>query len=135
LPEYMVPSGFVQLAALPLTANGKVDRRGLPAYEQTSSERQEYEGPRTPVEEVLCGIWAEVLKVERVGVQDNFFDLGGHSLLATQLVSRLSKTFELDLTLRHVFMYPAVSELAPQIEELLLGQIEQLTEEEAERLL
>src|SRR6185437_10395013 len=78
LPDYMLPAAFVTLAALPLTPNGKVDRKALPA-------------PSNPLEESLAKIWMEVLKIERVGVNDNFFDIGGHSLLATQVVSRLSK--------------------------------------------
>src|SRR6185369_7874540 len=86
VPEYMVPAWFVQMERLPLTANGKLDRRALPAPELSGAE-ENYVAPRTRVEEVLVGIWQELLHVERVGVTDNFFELGGHSLVATQVIS------------------------------------------------
>ncbi|HHH41604.1 MAG TPA: amino acid adenylation domain-containing protein, partial [Chloroflexi bacterium] len=117
LPDYMVPSAYVVMEALPLTPNGKVDRQALPEPEW--SRRQlagEYVAPRTPVEEVLAGIWSQVLGVEEVGVHDNFFELGGHSLLATQLVSRVREAFEIELPLRHVFECPTVATLAERIE-------------------
>src|SRR5262249_59839761 len=85
LPEYLVPGVFVVLESLPLTANGKVDRKALPAPEGRPQGLQ-YEAPRTPEEQLLAQIWAEVLRVERVGIHDNFFELGGHSLSATQVV-------------------------------------------------
>ncbi len=116
LPEYMVPSGFVQLEELPLNANGKVDRRALPEYERGVSEANQYQAPRTQVEEVLCGIWAEVLKVERVGVNDDLFELGGHSLLATQIISRVRETFRVEVPLRSLFEAPCVAGLAMHIE-------------------
>ncbi len=117
LPDYMVPSAFVQLEALPLTPNGKVDRQALPTPEWSRGELEgEYVAPRTPVEEVLAGIWTQVLSVEEVGIYDNFFELGGHSLLATQLVSRVREAFEIELPLRNVFEAPTVATLAEHVE-------------------
>ncbi|HEY0739279.1 MAG TPA: amino acid adenylation domain-containing protein [Herpetosiphonaceae bacterium] len=104
LPEYMIPSAFVVLPALPLTPNGKVDRRALPAPDTSRTLLDTtFVAPRTPLEENLAAIWAEVLHLERVGVYDNFSVLGGHSLLATQLISRVRETFEVELPLRSLF--------------------------------
>jgi len=113
LPEYMVPYLYLFLDKLPLTRHGKVDRLALPRPEGTERELDvPFVAPRNAVEEVLCGIFAEVLNVERVGVNDNFFELGGHSLLATQLVSRVRKSFQPDLALRKIFETPTVASLA-----------------------
>src|SRR5216683_2242299 len=111
LPEYMVPSAFVFLERLPLTANGKLDRRALPKPGERPEQGREYVGPRTAVEEILCGIWAKVLGLERVGVEDNFFELGGHSLLATQAVSQ-AKQAGLRFSLRELFEKQTVARLA-----------------------
>ncbi len=117
LPEYMVPSAFVLLDKLPLTANGKVDRRALPAPTGSRPElTQEYVAPRTGIELAIADIWTAVLGVERVGIHDNFFELGGHSLLATQVVSRLRDTLKIELPLRHIFEYPTVHALATKID-------------------
>jgi amino acid adenylation domain-containing protein len=116
LPEYMVPSAYVVLEALPLTPNGKVDRRALPAPEGDAVVRGEYVAPRTPSEEVLAAIWCEVLKLDRVGVDDNFFKLGGHSLLAMRVIARVREEFEVDLPLRSLFETPGVRELARRVE-------------------
>ena len=117
LPEYMVPSAFVFLDSLPLTSNGKVDRQALPVPSQNRAELEEsFVAPRTPTEEMLAGIWAELLHVEQVGIHDSFFDLGGHSLLATQVVSKLRETFGVDLPLRFLFDAPTVAGLAERIE-------------------
>jgi amino acid adenylation domain-containing protein len=117
LPEYMVPAAFVVLEALPLTPNGKVDRDALPAPELASAE-ETYVAPRTPAEEVLAGIWAEVLRLERAGVHDNFFELGGHSLLATRVVSRIRAVFGVELPLRALFEGPTTAEMAARVEEM-----------------
>ena len=115
LPDYMVPSALVVLEELPLTPNGKLDRRALPKPEVRVTSEEE-ERPRTPVEEILGGIWEQVLKVPRVGVRDNFFELGGHSLLATQVVSRVSESLGVELPLRVMFEAPTVEGLAGEVE-------------------
>lgn len=113
LPEYMMPQAFVLLDELPLTPNGKVDRRALPAPERTRPELDEaYVAPRNAVEEVMSGVWAEVLDVERVGVHDDFFALGGHSLKATQVVSRIREALQVELPLRSLFEDRTVAGLA-----------------------
>jgi amino acid adenylation domain-containing protein len=122
LPEYMVPAAFVVLDALPLTANGKLDRKALPAPELASAE-ETYVAPRTPVEEVLAGIWAEMLRLERVGVEESFFELGGHSLLATRVISRVREVFGVELPLRALFEGPTVAELAGRVEEMRRAEL------------
>src|SRR5205823_7508430 len=97
-------------------ANGKIDRKALPAPERASTEPGEAEAPRSVVEEIVAGVWAELLGVPRVGTRDNFFDLGGHSLLATRAVSRLRDVFRVDLPVRTLFEAPIVAELAGRIE-------------------
>ncbi|HLL45317.1 MAG TPA: condensation domain-containing protein, partial [Longimicrobiaceae bacterium] len=117
LPEYMLPSAFVFLDALPLTPNGKLDRKALPAPEY-AADADRYVAPRTSVEEVVAGIWAEVLRLQRVGVEESFFELGGHSLLATRVVSRIREVFAVELPLRALFEEPTVAELAGRVEEI-----------------
>ncbi|WP_408890052.1 amino acid adenylation domain-containing protein [Myxococcus faecalis] len=112
LPEYMVPSAFVRLPSLPLTLNGKVDRKALPSPDGISAPTDSYVAPRTPIEELLANLWAHLLSVPRVGVEDNFFDLGGHSLLATQLLSRIRANFGKELPLRALFQNATVAGLA-----------------------
>jgi amino acid adenylation domain-containing protein len=157
LPEYMIPTAFVTLSELPLTPNGKVDRRALPAPSDARAELSAATAPRTPVEEMLANIWAEVIGIDRVGIHDNFFELGGHSLLATRIHSRVSQTFKVDVPLRSFFEQPTVAILAALIEqsqpptepeqviqlqprrkqkrERLLTQLTQLSEAEAKSLL
>ncbi len=118
LPDHMVPAVIVVLAALPLTPNGKVDRKALPAPDGRGAS-ESHQAPRTPVEEVLAGIWGDVLRLERIGIADRFFDLGGHSLLATQVLSRVRTAFGVELPLREVFEAPALSDLAARIEAAL----------------
>jgi len=148
LPEYMVPGAYVVLEKMPLTPNGKLDRRALPAPEHGLRELQRtFVAPRNAVEKVLAGIWAEVLTLERVGVHDDFFELGGHSLLATQLVTRVRKALQVELPLRLIFEASTVSTLAEallhdpaqsarveRVAELLL-QIARLSENEVSALL
>jgi len=119
LPDYMVPAAFVPLASLPLTANGKVDRRALLARGPGFAARGDYVAPRTPVEESLAAIWAEVLKVPRVGVADDFFALGGQSLLATQVISRIREVFKVEVPVRLLFQHPQVAGLAAGVEAAL----------------
>ncbi|MET0625826.1 MAG: phosphopantetheine-binding protein, partial [Pyrinomonadaceae bacterium] len=117
LPEYMLPQAFVFLKEIPLTPNGKVDRRALPEPDQSRPElAADYVAPRNQTEETLAQMWVELLKVERVGVEDDFFDLGGHSLLATQIVSRVRETFKVEVPLRSLFESPTVAALAELIE-------------------
>jgi amino acid adenylation domain-containing protein len=115
LPEYMLPTSFVVLDALPLTTTGKVDRNALPTDQIGVEANENYLAPRTALEQVLAGIFSEVLSLERVGVNDSFFDLGGHSLLATQVLSRVREAFQLELPLRKLFKAPSVAGLAASI--------------------
>jgi amino acid adenylation domain-containing protein len=120
LPDYMVPSAFVFLDALPLTPNGKIDRRALPAPDTSKPLGEKgYVAPQTAVEEMLAGIWTDVLEVKQVSIHDNFFDLGGHSLLATQLISRLRDTFNVEFPLRGLFESPTLASLSERLEALL----------------
>jgi len=114
LPAYMIPSAFVVLDALPLTSNGKIDRRALPAPGMPASEAI-FVAPRDENEELLAGIWAEVLRRERIGIHDIFFEIGGHSLLATQVLARMRKVFGVELPLRALFETPTVADLAARV--------------------
>ena len=119
LPQYMVPSAVVVVAGLPLTVNGKLDKRALPAPQYQDAE--EYQAPSSLTEEMLAGIYAQVLGVERVGVDDSFFDLGGDSLLATRLVAAVNSSFDVDLGVRVVFEAPTVAQLALSVDESNAG--------------
>ena len=117
LPDYMVPGAFVSLPALPRTPNGTIDRLSLPAPRpEDRAEEGAYRAPRTAVEEIVAGIWAQVLGVERVGVADDFFELGGHSLRAVQIVARIRAALGVELPLPAVFQAPTVQALAAQVE-------------------
>ncbi|MBD2083576.1 non-ribosomal peptide synthetase [Coleofasciculus sp. FACHB-542] len=116
LPEYMVPSAFVVLKAFPLTPNGKIDRLALPAPETIKPETDTFVAPRNSVEELLAGIWVPLLKLEKVGIYDNFFDLGGHSLLIPQLLAKVREIFQIELTLRDFFDAPTIADLGKNIE-------------------
>jgi acyl carrier protein len=120
LPEYMVPGAFVRLDAVPLTANGKVDRRALPAPMVNQTNGSTFVAPRVASEQELADIWGQLLQLEPIGVRDNFFDLGGHSLMATQLVSRVINRFGVDLKLQDVFNSPTIEELAALIDSALI---------------
>jgi non-ribosomal peptide synthetase component F len=147
LPEYMLPAMFLTLEALPLMPSGKIDRKALPAPEDfAQSAADKYVAPRTQVEEVLAKIWAQVLGVERVGVNDNFFQLGGHSLLATQIISQLRETLQKEVQLRTLFDSPTVAGLAEAIAqsqmetndremEEMLTELESLSEDDVLMLL
>jgi acyl carrier protein len=117
LPDYMVPSAFVVLKGLPLTANGKIDRRALPAPEAARADLADtFVAPSTPIEKMLADIWAELLGPEKVGIYDNLFDLGGHSLLITQLLAKVRDSFQKELPLRRFFEAPTIAALAKNIE-------------------
>ncbi|HEX8275905.1 MAG TPA: amino acid adenylation domain-containing protein, partial [Longimicrobiaceae bacterium] len=119
VPEYMLPSAFVALGEFPLTPGGKLDRRALPAPEAADAGADAPARPRTPTEELLVGIFAEVLGVERVGARDDFFELGGHSLLATRAAARARAAFGVDVPLRAIFEAPTAAELAEMVDGLL----------------
>jgi amino acid adenylation domain-containing protein len=136
LPDYMVPSIFVQLASLPITQNGKMDTHALPAPNAENTLWDEtFMPPRTPLEERLASMLSSLLSLEAVSVNDNFFELGGHSLLGTQLISQIRGAFGVDLALRSLFDAPTIAELALEIEQLLRVRIEAMSEAEVERLL
>ncbi len=122
LPEYMVPAAFVRLRALPLTPNGKLDRKALPAPEMEACVGRVYEEPEGDTETLLATLWAEILKVERVGRQDHFFELGGHSLLAARLVTRIQQEMGTKIDLQEVFLAPRLSSLAGKIVDAELAQ-------------
>src|SRR5260370_15601776 len=117
LPDFMLPTYFVRLDSLPLTPNGKVDRKALPAlcYENIQPAH-DFAGPRTETEKALAAIWSELLYVENIGINDDFFDLGGQSLVAIKAGSRIRDVFEVDLPLRNLFERPTIAALAEVID-------------------
>ncbi|GAA6615702.1 non-ribosomal peptide synthetase [Scytonema sp. NUACC26] len=126
LPGHMIPSAIVLLEALPLSPSGKVDRHALPVPNFKNESEFGFVAPRTPAEEIVADIWSQILKQERIGIHDNFFDLGGHSLLATQAISRLREAFKIELPLRSLFEAPTVAQLVERIEKMLTVQQLQL---------
>ena len=116
LPDYMVPAAIVEMSKFPLNANGKIDRQALPKPEDVQGAQMEAVSPRTPSEEVIAAIWAEVLRRDGIGVEDNFFEIGGHSLLATQIASRLREHFGIPVAVRTVFEAPTIAELARRLD-------------------
>jgi acyl carrier protein len=136
LPDYMVPTAYVTLTALPLTANGKVDRKALlaPTAAMLLPEEGQEARQLTPVQEAVSEIWRNVLGVESVGLHDDFFDLGGHSVLVTQITSRVRQVFDVELSMRHLFGAPTVADLAEIIEERLNEQLRQMSQEELQHL-
>jgi amino acid adenylation domain-containing protein len=124
MPDYMVPTAFVSIPSLPVTEQGKVNRGALPSVNGNRLSDEAYVEPRTLVEEELVKILAPLLKLDRVGVNDNFFLLGGHSLLGTQVIARVSETFGVDLTLLKLFDHPTVAEMSAEIENLIMAKVE-----------
>ena len=117
LPEYMVPQHFAKLEAIPLTPNGKVDRRALPAPDNLRQNLDStYLAPRNELEQAIASIWQEVLKSEKVGVHDNFFEMGGHSLLTTQVASRLRRSVGVEVPLHRLFEATTVASLAELVQ-------------------
>jgi amino acid adenylation domain-containing protein len=136
LPDYMVPSIFVQLESLPVTQNGKIDMKALPAPDaQNTMWAEAFTLPRTPVEKRLASMLSPLLGLEAVSVNDNFFLLGGHSLLGTQLIGQIRGAFGVDLALRSLFDAPTIAGLGAEIEQLLRARVEAMSEDEVERLL
>jgi amino acid adenylation domain-containing protein len=131
LPDYMVPSGFVLLEEMPVNANGKIDRRALPPPDGLSLQRAvDFVPPESQLEVALANIWTQVLKVEQVGIYDNFFHLGGHSLMAAQVIHRINQAFDLKLSVRSIFEEPTIASLSLLVEEMLIAELEKEDEEE-----
>jgi amino acid adenylation domain-containing protein len=125
LPNYMIPAHFMTLDALPRNPNGKIDRKALPTVDQVSLKLGiVYVAPRTPTEQKLAAIWQEILQVEQIGVNDNFFTLGGHSLLGMQLVARINESLQVELPLKYLFQFPTIASIAAQIDQLQRHEIQ-----------
>jgi acyl-CoA synthetase (AMP-forming)/AMP-acid ligase II/acyl carrier protein len=136
LPDYMIPSMFVSVESLPLTTNGKVDFASLPLPQRSNTLREQVSGePGTPLEQRVAGILGGLLNVDEVRSDDNFFFLGGHSLLATQLITRLRDVFGVELSVKNLFDHPTVSQLSQEIQQLLIAELDAMSEEEAEKRL
>nr|OLE60252.1 MAG: hypothetical protein AUI36_12480 [Cyanobacteria bacterium 13_1_40CM_2_61_4] len=122
LPRYMIPAAFVELPAPPLTSNGKVDRRALPRPDVHPESA--YVAPQSELEEAVEAIWRQVLRADRIGIYDDFFQIGGQSLLAFQVIQRINQTFSLDLPLRAAFSEPTIAGQAILVEEVLLERLD-----------
>jgi amino acid adenylation domain-containing protein len=135
LPKYMMPAVFCRLDSLPLTASGKVDRKALPSAAEAERLGDEpYVPPRTPIEARVAALLSELLHLETVGVTDNFFMIGGNSLLGAQVIARVRDAFNVDLPLLSLFDHPTIAELSMEIEELLIAQLDPVSDEEAQRM-
>jgi acyl carrier protein len=136
LPDYMLPTYFIRLEALPLTRNGKIDRAVLP---DPQSERPDlasrYQPPDTPLEKQLATIWSKALNLSQIGVNDNFFELGGSSLPAIQVIYQVNRSFGIELPVQRFFENPTISQISTQIEDLLIAQIADMSDDDAARLL
>ena len=126
LPEYMIPSVFIELNEIPLTLNGKIDRKSLLKIEATITKDKKYEGPSNETEARFIELWEDILGIEGIGVHDNFFDLGGHSLKATILSGRIQKELDVEITVRDIFNYPNIKELSKCIKESTHRKYEKL---------
>jgi acyl carrier protein len=120
LPDYMIPSAFVFLDKFPLTPNGKIDKKALPKPDFDTYRENEFIAPRNEIEMKLAQIWQEVLNIENIGINDNFFSLGGHSLLATQIVSRIRTNLGVELPLRNLFEYPTIAQLGDRLSQFII---------------
>jgi len=121
----MVPTTFVRMERLPLTANGKLDRTALPdATMESTIGDDTFEAPRSAVEERVSALLVDLLDVERIGIHDNFFHLGGHSLLGAQVITCVRETFDIELSLRAIFDHPTVEEISAEIERLILAKLD-----------
>jgi len=132
MPEYMIPAAFVRLARLPLTPNGKLDRKSLPAPGHEAFASREFEPPRNDVEITVAAIWSELLKLDRIGRNDNFLELGGHSLLTVQVISRLRDALNVDVPFRALFAGPTLAEFAAVVAKALPSQLPSITHKEPE---
>jgi acyl carrier protein len=144
LPDYMIPSYFVQIEKIPLTPNGKVDRKSLPGPDKSLAVTTGYVPPGNEIEKQLIEIWQKLLNAKKIGINDNFFELGGHSLLAMNMVLRIQTCFDIEIPLGEIFDNPRIAQIAKYIQtreekikkfEQILTEIESLGEEEVERLL
>ena len=144
LPDYMVPSYFVQLEKIPLTPNGKINRKSLPGPDRSITAAQEYTAPTNKIQQQLVNMWQELLKREIIGINDNFFELGGHSLLAMNMAFRIYNDFDTEIPLWDIFNHPTAAQIAKLIEtkeenikkiDLILSEIESMSEEQAEEML